>query len=261
MRAIEIKAKLRKNLHPRVYRALSKGYGYLRGSPKYDPPLDFDLALQEIGEPFASALASIYKGEPQMGENGRKYDVDPITKISVQEGLYLYHTCRKANAQLTMEIGCAYGFSTLYFLAAHATNSAGRHVAIDPFESSSWHGIGVHKVAQVAMQERFRLVEEPSFFGIPLLMREGLRFDIIFIDGSHFFESALMDFTLSANLCKMDGLIVLDDMWMPAIRKVVSFIRRNRPDFAEAPTSIENICVFRKVGEDRRPWQHFEDFD
>lgn len=259
MRAVEIKASLKKHLHPSVYGALRKVRGYLRSSPEDESGSISEL--EEIGEPFASALASIYKSEPQMGRDGRRYEVDSATRISIQEGLCLYHLCREAKAQLTMEVGCAYGFSTLYFLAAHATNPTATHVAIDPVENSLWHGIGFHKVKEVAMQERFRLIEEPSFAGIPLLVREGLRFDVIFIDGSHFFENAPLDFTVSANVCKREGLIVLDDMWMPSIRKVVSFIRRNRADFAETPTMVENICVFRKVSEDRRPWRHFENFD
>jgi len=160
-----------------------------------------------------------------------------------------------------MEIGCGYGFSTLYFLAAHAAGDAGDHVSIDPMENSAWQGIGVARAKEAGMQPRFRLVEKPSITGIPLLMDEGLQFGIIFIDGSHFFENVVVDFALSSRVCERDGLIIFDDMWMPSIRKVVSFIRRNRRDFAEVSTPVENICMFKKIDEDRRGWRHFEDFD
>lgn len=259
MRAVEIKASLKKHLHPSVYGALRKVRGYLRSSPEDESGSISEL--EEIGEPFASALASIYKSEPQMGQDGRRYEVDSATRISIQEGLCLYHLCREAKAQLTMEVGCAYGFSTLYFLAAHATNPTATHVAIDPVENSLWHGIGFHKVKEVAMQERFRLAEEPSVSAIPMLMSEGLQFDLIFIDGNHRFDDVLVDFTLCARACRQNGVIILDDMWMPSIRKVVSFVRRNRADFEEVPTNSENICVFRKTDEDRRGWRHFENFD
>jgi predicted O-methyltransferase YrrM len=260
MRAVEIKAGLRKHLHPEIYRALRKVRGYLSGSSKPDHGSISELALAEIGEPFAGVLGSIYGGEPQSGQDGLQYEVDRVTRISIQAGLDLYHACRAMKAQLTMEIGCAYGFSTLYFLAAHATRSAAAHVAIDPWENSTWHGIGVENVKKTGMQGKFRLIEEPSVVGIPMLMGDGTLFDVIFIDGNHRFDDVLVDFTLSARVCKQGGLIILDDMWMPSIRKAVSFVQRNRTDFEEVSMVEENLCAFRKIGEDKRSWTHFEDF-
>jgi len=180
--------------------------------------------------------------------------------ISIEEGLCLYRLCCESKAKATLEIGCAYGFSTLYILAALARNSGERHVAIDPWEHG-YFGIGVRQVKEVGMEASFRLVEEPSALALPRLISEGLRFDLIFIDGNHTFDAVFVDFTLSALACAEGGLIIFDDMWMPSIRKVVSFVRSNRRDFAELPTSVDNISVFRKADKDRRDWKHFEDFD
>lgn len=58
----------------------------------------------------------------------------------------------------------------------------------------------------------------------------------------------------------MGGYIVLDDMWMPSIRKVVSFVRRNRSDLSEVATPVLNLAAFQKVAEDIRNWDHFKDF-
>src|SRR5262249_26968740 len=158
-----------------------------------------------------------------------------------------------------LEIGCAYGFSTLYFLAALARNSAARHVAIDPWETG-YHGIGVTKVKEVGMEASFRFFEEPSAIALPRLISQGLRFDLIFIDGNHLFDYVFVDFSLSAFACADGGLIIFDDMWMPSIRKVVSFVRKNRTDFTELPTSVSNLSVFRKTDDDgrvQRDWKHF----
>jgi hypothetical protein len=48
-------------------------------------------------------------------------------------------------------IGCAYGFSTLYFLAAIGSNPAATHAAIDPFESNGWGAIAVQNACAVGM--------------------------------------------------------------------------------------------------------------
>jgi hypothetical protein len=57
----------------------------------------------------------------------------------------------------------------------------------------------------------------------------------------------------------MGGCIVLDDLWMPSIRRAVAFIRSNRQDFEELKTP-PNIAAFRRIREDERPWHHFVDF-
>jgi len=45
-----------------------------------------------------------------------------------------YELCRKVKPQATLEIGLAYGFSTIYFLAVLAENGNGHHSSIDPYQ-------------------------------------------------------------------------------------------------------------------------------
>ena len=83
---------------------------------------------------------------------------------------------------------------------------------------------------------------------------------MIFIDGNHRFDDTLVEFTLCAQACKMGGYIVLDDMWMPATRKAVSFVRQNRKDFSEVAMPVLNLAAFQRIAEDNRNWDHFCDF-
>jgi hypothetical protein len=110
------------------------------------------------------------------------------------------------------------------------------------------------------MSDRFRFIEEKSLFALAHFAERGKTFEVIFIDGNHRFDDAFVDFTLSAELCPMGGRIVLDDRWMPSIRRVVTFIRSNREDFEELKTPVANIAVFRRIGEDKRPWHHYVNF-
>jgi predicted O-methyltransferase YrrM len=255
---VQIHSKL--NVRPRLHFLLRELAGRLRGpsaAPSARSPQDLDL----IGEPFASVLRSMYSQQPQWGADGQRHELDSTTRISIEEGLFLYQLCRDSNARETLEIGCAYGFSTIYFLAALSSSADAHHFAIDPCEYSYWKGIGAKKADELGMGRAFRLLEEMSTVAIPRLRNESLRFDVIFIDGEHRFDDVLVDFTLSAVLCKQGGFIIFDDMWLPPIRKVVSFVRRNRADFTELPVCVSNISVFRRTSEDRRAWNHFEDFD
>lgn len=177
------------------------------------------------------------------------------------EGLWLYSLCKDAKAQRTMEIGCAYGFSTLYFLAALKSNHGSLHIAIDPHEhGTSWKGIGARNVQAVGMESSFRLLEEISALAIPRLIGEGLLFDLIFVDGNHRFDDVLIDFTLSALACKPGGYVILDDTWMPSVRKAVSFVRRNRVDFTELSGANPRAAAFQRTGNDQRDWDHYQSF-
>jgi hypothetical protein len=49
-------------------------------------------------------------------------------------------------------------------------------------------------------------------------------------------------------------------MWMPSTRKAVSFVRENRKDFSEVVMPVLNLAAFQKVAEDKRNWDHFQDF-
>jgi predicted O-methyltransferase YrrM len=230
----------------------------MRAAPP-DPPANEVLA--GLQEPIASALLSAYEGCPQIGLDGNSYELDKSTRISAEQGMWIYELCRRVRPERTLEIGLAYGFSTLFFFAAHQENGSGRHTAIDPLQcSSDFHGIGLQRARQFGMEESFRWIQEMSVVAVPALYKEGLRFEVIFIDGDHRFDSVLADFTLCDLICSDGGYVIFDDMWMPSIQKAVAFIDHNRPDYIKEKTPVSNISVYRKLGPDKRDWRHFVDF-
>jgi predicted O-methyltransferase YrrM len=218
-------------------------------------------ALAPLPQVFRLALLSMYAGEPQQGTSGEKYPIDSKTLISPEQGMWIYDLCRELKPKKTAEIGLAYGFSTIYILAALHENGAGLHFAIDPCQSSDFHDIGLCQPAKVGMSSAFRFIPERSVPAFVDLIRSGDFFEFIFIDGSHHFDDALADFMLSSEVCLPGGCIVFDDMWLPAIQRAVSFVRTNRADFAEMPTPIPNIAAFRKIAKkDTRDSSHYVDF-
>jgi predicted O-methyltransferase YrrM len=216
--------------------------------------------IKELGEPFSSLLSSMYAGEPQLGVDGTRHEIDSTTRISAAQGMWLYHLCCQLKPRATLEIGLAYGFSAVYFLAANSRQESAFHTAVDPFQLQSWHGVGAQRASVVGCSERFQFISKPSDLALAQFIRDQEFFDVIFIDGNHRFDDVLVDFSLSAHVCKPQGHVVLDDMWMPSIRKVAAFIRKNRTDFDEVPTPVGNIAVFRRIGTDDRKWDHFIDF-
>jgi predicted O-methyltransferase YrrM len=211
--------------------------------------------LDSLDESFRSALTSLYRGEPQIGYGGSTYEIDLNTKVSPLEGMWIYNLCCTVEPEATLEVGLAYGFSMLFILAALKQNGHGSHTAIEPFP---WKGIAHAKAAETGMP--LECIEEISERAAVDLARQGREFEIIFIDGNHRFDNVLIDFTLLAPICRQGGYIILDDMWLKSIRRVARFIKKNRPDFEYVSTPVRNISVFKKIGSDKRPWNHFVRF-
>jgi predicted O-methyltransferase YrrM len=217
--------------------------------------------LASLDDPYRTALVSMYDGRPQWGQDGFEHPLNPLARISPAQGMWIYQLCRQVRPSATLETGLAYGFSTIFFLAARQKNDLGNHTAIDPLQlhTPGWAGIGLEHGRRFG-GEHFQFLEETSATALARLAHEGRRFEVIFIDGSHLFDDVMLDFTLGALLCPPDGHIILDDTSMPAIQRAVSFVRTNRLDFVEVPTPAPNTAVFRRIGRDTRPWYHFVEF-
>lgn len=209
---------------------------------------------------LAAHLATLYAGGPQTGVDGKPHPIDAVTRIAPEQGMLLRDLVLGQRPQFTLEIGLAYGFSSLYILDALETLGVGHHFALDPYQRSYWHGIALAHVEAAGAGDRFTFIEERAAHALPRFLELGIRPGVIFIDGDHKFDSAFVDFYFAAQLCPPGGVIVLDDMWMPAIRRVTAFIEANRHDFTREASDIDNVAIFRRTGEDARSWDHYVPF-
>ena len=205
-------------------------------------------------------LATMYERHTQRGTDGLLHELDDITKISIEQGHLLAELYGAVKPNLSIEIGLAYGFSTLFILDAAFQINRGRHIAIDPFQDSMWHGIGRQAVKELNFESRFEHVPETSVTALTDLCKQGVKADYIYIDGAHTFDYALVDFFCSDRVLNLGGILIFDDMWMPAIQKVASFIRANIKGYQEFPTAVKNVFCVRKTKEDDRSWDHFAAF-
>jgi predicted O-methyltransferase YrrM len=143
---------------------------------------------------------------------------------------------------------------------------------------------------RAGLADRVRLIEAPSYEALPSLLKERAKLDFAFIDGMHTFDYALLDFFYVDKLLSPGGYVAFDDLWMPAIRKVIAFVLRNRSyelvklearssfqqqtgtilrrflqnPFEQHTSAIklipENICLLRKLSNDKRKWDFHRSF-
>ena len=183
----------------------------------------------------------------------------------------------------TLEVGLALGGSALLFTASHRQaghRPTAQHTAIDPLQTSLWKDGALATLENAGLREYLDFRAEFSSIALPTLIREGAKFEVIYIDGSHYFGDVFVDFYFSTHLLADGGVVAFDDSTNPHVKKVLRFIRANcgclRPvDLsryrADKGTSLRyraakalgriQLTAFRKIG----PWIHewnvrFKDF-
>jgi predicted O-methyltransferase YrrM len=218
-------------------------------------------ALTDVLHPVTfKVLTAMYGEEKITGiESTTPIQMDSAVRVSVEQGALIHSLARHVGAKRSLEIGFAYGFSTVWILDALRTQDRSQHIAIDPFEKTGWHGIGLAQVEKLSFDKRFEWIEDYSIHTLSDFIRKREKFDFIYIDGNHRFDDVLVDFYLSDQVLQVGGLIILDDMWMESIRRVASFIFRNRA-YKRGRTMVPNVSIFRKLRDDDRDWRHYVKF-
>jgi predicted O-methyltransferase YrrM len=170
-------------------------------------------------------LESAYREGAVLDEGGKRMSLAPHS-VEREQGEALSRLAAAEGAVETIEVGLALGMSTL-FLCRAVLDRGGRHVAIDPYQYESWNGAGLRTLRDAGVGEIVEVIEEESQLALPRLVQEGRTFDFAFIDGDHRFEGVFLDAYFMTRLVRPRGLIVVDDMWMPAVRVAVAYVERN----------------------------------
>ncbi len=243
-------------------------------------------------------IEEIYRDQQIIAPNGEVIRPFPVS-IKRNEGDALYHLVRTLKPAATLEVGTAYGLSTLFICQALRDNAAGRHTAIDPFQTH-FRNLGLHNIHRAGLSDLLTFHEEPSQIVLARMVSEKRAFDLIFIDGSHLFDAVFVDFFFADQLIPVGGCLIFDDLWMPAVRKALRFILANRhyeiaeDHMGQTPPFLKrhlqnlryqtrkklkgkkshgtgsemhfhkgrhiNWCILRKTAPDDRPWDHFAPF-
>jgi predicted O-methyltransferase YrrM len=219
---------------------------------------DLRQLAPNIGKDTEELLFDMYTAQELRGTaSDNPIRLDVLVRISIAQGAQLNRIIRESGATKSLEIGFAYGYSTIWILDALRLGTNARHVAIDPFELTLWGGVGLQQVKRFGVAIDW--IAEPSIHALSRLIKDEARFDFIFIDGNHRFDDVLVDFHLSDQLVRAGGILAFDDMWMPSVRSVASFVLRNC-HYKIFPQPVRNMLVLMKIADDDRDWRHFERF-
>lgn len=243
-------------------------------------------------------LSEIYTTGVVRDRDGHQHRLH--SNVNPLEGQFLEELVAKDPAiKRTLEIGCAYGLSSLHLLQALATRDQAHHTIVDPFQFDQWHGVGVENIERAGFSN-YALVQQRSEEFLPALAAsEPASLDLVFIDGFHTFDHTLVDLFFANRLIRVGGYIVVDDCSFSAVAKAVSYVeqypayqihsqspseaslKRRMADLASTilppriatkvlpqelydriyiRTRFSTMVALQKTAEDDRPWDWFRPF-
>jgi predicted O-methyltransferase YrrM len=172
-------------------------------------------------------IAELYARGVAQGEDGTEFKILPMS-LAPERGAFLRDICRAERPGSTIEIGMAYGLSTLLIVQALLESGAGcAHTVMDPFQSSTFHDAGRRAIKEAGVERMIDFHQDYSEYLLPRMLRERRSFDFAFIDGDHRFDYVFVDLFYIHRLLKPSGVLVLDDCFSDSVHYACRFLQTN----------------------------------
>jgi predicted O-methyltransferase YrrM len=128
------------------------------------------------------------------------------------DGEFLAHIIREVRPSTSLEVGMAFGVSTMFICEALAElGTPARHIVADPFQRLQWRGIGLRHLAEARLDHLVDFREERSEYLLPKLAEGGTEIDFALIDGWHTFDQVMVEFYYIDRMLRPGGVIAFDD--------------------------------------------------
>lgn len=132
---------------------------------------------------FSPALKELLSSNQLVGKSGKSFDNlgsrSTFNNLVVLRNLFL-----ALKPARTLEIGLAFGASSLIFTESHRELNRPpqkQHIAIDPFQSDYWDACGLMVNERAGLGGYLELVERYSCFELPALAQKNLKFGLVFL--------------------------------------------------------------------------------
>jgi predicted O-methyltransferase YrrM len=228
-------------------------------------------------------------------ENGKVYSLHSHTSLEQCE--FIQNIITEINAKTTLEVGLAYGISTLFICEAVAKQDGNCHYVIDP-QQDGWNNIGLKNLKEAGYERLVDFRRDYSHNVLPELYRSGVKLDFAYVDTTKIFDVVLIDAYYIFSMLRIGGVVMFDDCSFPSLRKLArllathpslrvydsyaleseswqvrmlsqlcNIVPNKEKIFApnllklDSKLGVNAHCIaFQKVSEDSRNWDWFKDF-
>jgi hypothetical protein len=142
-----------------------------------------------------------------------------------EQGFFLQKIFDEVQPVTSLEVGLAFGISTLFILEKHREKESlpGSHIVIEPFP---FGGVAEHNLKKEGVLDLADIRYQRSDEVLPRLFYEGRRVQFAYVDTTKLFDTVMQDFYFIDKMLDVNGVFILDDCggaW-PGIQRVARFI-------------------------------------
>lgn len=101
--------------------------------------------------------------------------------------------------KVSLEIGLAYGISSLFILEIINKLENSKHIIIEPYPDVYWNNIGLNNIQRAGYTDLITFYKDFSYNILPKLYYEKTKIDFVYIDSTKVFDIILTDFFISIN--------------------------------------------------------------
>jgi predicted O-methyltransferase YrrM len=178
-----------------------------------------DVPCPVLDEIFATKLVRDAAGRP----------LDVHGHISAAHANALYRTVREIRPPIALEIGMAFGTSSLAIAQALSDiGEGGRLISVDPNQSALWRNIGVRNIERAGLAAQHQLIERRDYTALPELLRKRTTVQFAYIDGWHTFDYVLLDFFYIDKMLDAGGVVAFNDCALGGVDRAMRFVRSHR---------------------------------
>ena len=164
----------------------------------------------------------------QTNSGGAKIPLHSNT--SKKQGLFLQEIFDRIKPVQSIEVGFAYGISTLFILEKHREYAAAnaKHIVIEP--DDYWGTAAVYNISKEGLDHYLDIRRHNSDYVLPKLFHEGYKIQYAYIDTTKRFDVVMQDFYFLDKMLEVSGVIILDDCgggW-PGIQRVARYVSNLR---------------------------------
>jgi predicted O-methyltransferase YrrM len=127
-----------------------------------------------------------------------------------------------------LEVGMAYGVSSLAIVSALEELGSGSLLSLDPSQSTDWESVGCETLRRAGLSHRHTLIEEPDFSALPRMCSDSVCVDFVYIDGWHTFDYTLLDLFYADKLLSVGGVVGINDGGFAAVAKALRWFTSHR---------------------------------
>jgi len=148
------------------------------------------------------------------------------SNTSLEQGIFLQKIFDAIKPKKSIEIGFAYGISTMFILEKHRESGSPEkaHMVIEP--DGSWGNAAIHNIQKEGLIEYLEVRKDVSDKVLPQLYHENYRIQYAYVDTLKQFDVVMQDFYFINKMLDVGGVIILDDCGggYPGIQRVARFI-------------------------------------